>query len=262
MVAIYPAGGATGKLLQRLVEREGVRSVAIAVAEETREDFTILDKKSGDQYRFVLPGSPLSDEEWKGCISALEEARPFPRFVVASGSLPPGVPTGFYAELARIVKSRGSKLIADTAGEALSRVLEAGVYLIKPNLRELQGLSGDALRTQKERVAACRQLVDSGKSEAVALTLGEGGALLVTPDGAYIASAPKVSVLSAVGAGDSFVGGMVWKLAGSGDLVEAFKYGVAAGCAAVLNPGTELAHAHDVMQLYTDIKVVRVQREN
>lgn len=141
VAAIYPAGGSTGNLLQRLVEREGVRSVAIEVAEETREDFTVLDRTSGDQYRFVLPGCPLTEPEWKACVRALDKTDPFPSFVVMSGSLPPGAPVGFYAQLASTAKSRGSKVVADTSGEPLARVLEEGVYLVKPNLRELQELN-------------------------------------------------------------------------------------------------------------------------
>jgi 6-phosphofructokinase 2 len=107
-------------------------------------------------------------------------------------------------------------------------------------------------------VAACRRLVEAGKSQVVVLTLGADGALLVTQDVAYIANAPRIEVKSAVGAGDSFVGGMIWRLAGSGDVVDAFRYGVAAGCAAVLNPGTELAHAKDVLRIYKEVEAVPV----
>jgi len=256
--AIYPAGGATGNLLQRLVERERVRSIAIAVAEETREDFTVLDRKSGDQFRFVLPGSELAESEWKSCITPLEEMAPLPRFVVASGSLPPGVPADFYARVADVVRQRGSKIVLDTAGVALSKALEGGVYLLKPNLRELQELTATVLERLDERVAACRRLVDAGSSQIVVLTMGEEGALLVTREGAYTGHAPELSVVSAVGAGDSFVGGMVWKLMGSGSVVEAFRCGVAAGSAAVLNPGTELAHAEDILRLYDQIEAVPV----
>jgi 6-phosphofructokinase 2 len=95
VTAIYPAGGCTGELLRRLVKREGVQSLAIPVAEETRESFTALDQKSGEQYRFVLPGAPLSEAEWCACLDALEAVDPLPPFVVCSGSLPPGVPDDF-----------------------------------------------------------------------------------------------------------------------------------------------------------------------
>jgi 6-phosphofructokinase 2 len=256
--AIYPAGGATGELLRRLVDREGVKSVAIAVPEETREDFTVLDQKSGNQYRLVLPGSPLTEPEWRACLEALEAMHDLPRFVVASGSLPPGVPDDFYAGVARIAKARGSKLVLDTSGKPLASALREGVYLLKPNLRELQEFADAPLADERARIMAARRLIETGGAEIVALTLAEEGALLVMRDGAFRAKAPDVTLVSGVGAGDSFVGGLTWALASGRSIAEAFRWGVAAGSAAVLNPGTELSHATDVTQLFDQTDAIRI----
>src|SRR5262245_8191859 len=257
VAAVYPAGGTTGDLLRRLVEGEGVRNLAITVSEETREDITVLDQKSKTHYRFVLPGSPLSEKEWSACLSTLAEIEA-PAFVVGSGSLPPGVPDEFYARAARVAKARGSIVIMDTSGKALTSVLKEGVYLVKPNLRELQELVGAPLLDQNARIGACRKIVESGSAQVVVLTLGADGALLVTANAAYLAHAPDITAVSAVGAGDSFVGGLVWKLAESGSVVEAFRLGVAAGSAAVLNPGTELSHPADAARLCHNIDLVRI----
>jgi 6-phosphofructokinase 2 len=245
VVAIYPAGGATGKLLQQLVDREGVRSIAFSVREETREDFTVLEESSGKQYRFLLPGAELSKDDW-------------PAYVVGSGSLPPGVPADFYARMARLAKDRGSKAVADTSGDALTEVLSEGVYLVKPNLRELQELTKTTLRDRTSQVDACRELIARGNAQVVVLTLGANGALLVTTEGAYAARVSDVKVVSSVGAGDSFVGGMVWKLATGGDVVDAFQYGIAAGSAAVMNAGTELCHPQDAARLRSQIELMQI----
>jgi 6-phosphofructokinase 2 len=258
VAAVYPAGGSTGALLESLVGREGVRSVAIPIAQETREDFTVLERKSGDQYRFVLPGSPLAEPEWQACLDALKAMDELPPFVVGSGSLPPGTPDDFYARAARIAKAGGASMVVDTSGQALAAALKEGVYLVKPNLRELQELTHAPLSGQAERISACRGLIATGSAEVVALTLGAHGALLVTRDAAHLARSPQIEPVSAVGAGDSFVGGMVWRLAAGGGIADAFRYGVAAGCAAVLNPGTELCHAGDVTRLYERIELVRL----
>jgi 6-phosphofructokinase 2 len=258
VAAIYPAGGSTGRLLRQLVDREGVRSIAISVREETREDFTVLEESSGKQYRFVLPGTELSQPDWEACLNRLEEMEPMPPYVVGSGSLPPRVPDDFYARMAQIAKRRGSKVVADTSGRALAEVLKEGVYLVKPNLRELQELTDTTLQDRHSQVSACRKLIEPGKAEIVVLTLGANGAILVTSEDAYAAKASDVDVVSAVGAGDSFVGGMVWKLAGGGGLVEAFRYGIAAGSAAVLNPGTELCYAEDVTRLHDALELHQV----
>jgi len=132
---------------------------------------------------------------------------------------------------------------------------EHGVYLVKPNLGELAALVGAPLPDQASRIAACRRLIAAGQAEAVALTLGADGALLVTGDGAWRAAAPPIEAVSAVGAGDSFLGGMAWALASGRPLDEAFKYGMAAGSAAVLSPGTELCHADDVWRLAEKVVV-------
>jgi 6-phosphofructokinase 2 len=136
-------------------------------------------------------------------------------------------------------------------------VLREGIYLIKPNLRELQELVDEPLTDRCAQLAACRSLIERRSAQVVVLTLGAEGAVLVTSEVAYVASGPDIQVVSTVGAGDSFVGGMVWRLAGGDVVTEAFRYGVAAGSAATLNPGTELCHASDVARLYSDIDLVR-----
>lgn len=258
VAAIYPAGGVTGELLRRLVEREGVRSIAIPAAEETREDVTVRDDRSGQQYRFVLPGLPLSEAEWRACLHALEEIEPPPAFVVCSGSLPPGVPDDFYARVAQYAKARGSNVVLDTSGKPLACALQAGVDVLKPNLRELQELSNASLSDEQSCLAAGRRLIESGRAKIVALTLAEKGALLITRDDAFRADIPHINVVSTVGAGDSFVGGLVWALANGRGAIDAFRWGVAAGTAAVLNPGTELSHAADVIRLLGQVKPTRL----
>src|ERR1019366_10000825 len=196
VAAIYPAGGSTGRLLAELVEREGVRSVAIAVRPETREDFTVQERKSGNQYRFVLPGSPLAEPEWQACLDALKAIAGRPRFVVGSGSLPPGVPDDFYARAARIAKADGAKMVVDTSGPAFAAALTEGVYLVKPNLRELQELTQVPLSDQAAQIKACRTLIETGAAEVVALTLGAHGALLVTRESAQLARAQPLEPAS------------------------------------------------------------------
>ena len=210
--AVYPAGGATGQLLRRLVDREGLSSVAIEINRETREDFTVTEEASGRQYRFVLPGPPLSESEWKDCLNAVAELQDVP-FVVASGSLSAGIPDDFYARVAEVAKRANSKVVIDSGGRPLAAALEEGLYLIKPNLRELQELVSTTLTDQSAWVAASRSIISRGGAEIVALTLGGGGALLITATEASRAQAPEVPVVSAVGAGDSFLGAMVWSLA-------------------------------------------------
>jgi 6-phosphofructokinase 2 len=253
--ALYPAGGATGGLLRRLIDRTGVPSLSTHVSEETREDFTVFEETTGQQYRFVLPGPQLSNQEWERCLDVLAALKFQPLFIVASGSLPPGVPADFYARAGRIAKDLGAKMILDTSGAALEAALNDGIYLVKPNLRELSELTHLPLDNENARIEACRRLVDTGRTEAVALTLGDQGALLVTRDQVWRAQPLPIKPVSAVGAGDSFLGAMVWSLASGHSLEDAFRYGIAAGSAALLSPGTGLCCRKAVERLYPRVIV-------
>jgi 6-phosphofructokinase 2 len=228
------------------VDQEGVPGLTIPTSGETREDFTVVDQTTGKPYRFVLPGPLLSESEWRACLDAFTSLDQRVRFVVASGSLPPGIPQDFYSRIAKLAKQADKKAIIDTSGPPLKAALQAGVYLIKPSLREFKLLMGESLESQAARITACRSLIDNGQVEIVALTLGDQGALLVTHDRVLRARALPIKLVSVVGAGDSFLGAMGWSLACGHAIETAFRYGVAAGSTALLMPGTELCRREDV----------------
>jgi 6-phosphofructokinase 2 len=258
VVAVYPTGGAIGKLLHRLVEREGIDSLVTPSHVETRENFTAYEETTGEQYRFVLPGSKLHRAEWEAVLDKLTTLPQKPKFVVASGSVPPGVPEDFFARVARCAKQHGVQCVIDTSGPALQEALKEGVTLIKPNLAELSDLLGTPLDSDRAQVAACRKLTSDGSAHAVALTLGDQGALLVTADQALRAQPLAIEAISTVGAGDSFLGGFVAALASGESLERAFRIAVAAGSAAVLSPGTELCRDEDVQRLLPQVKIIEL----
>ena len=254
-IALYAAGGTSGKLIEELVKREKVDQDPIPIQGFTRESFTVLDRSSGNQFRFVFSGPELSDNEWQECLDHLFALDHTPEYIVASGSLPRGVPSDFYARVARFAKKEGARLVLDTSGEALRTALEEGVYLVKPNLRELQDLTGCRADNVAEQQALTRDLVANNNAEVVALTLGGEGALLTWRGGCEYVAPPKVEPQSAVGAGDSFVGGFTLAIARDRSLMDAFRFGIAAGTAALLTPGTELCHRADVERLHAKILV-------
>jgi 6-phosphofructokinase 2 len=252
--AIFTEGGSLGKLLRELLQREEIEQHPVAIARQTRQSFTANEISSGHQFRFVLPGPDLRQSEWRHCLEMIEALSPFPDYLVASGSIPPGVPSGFYAELARLVRVKGARLILDTSGAALGEALAEGVHLIKPNLRELRSLAGQPIETEAEEEEICRQLVEKGGAEIIALTLADRGALLTSEGVQRRAATPEVEVRSPIGAGDSFLGGMTLALARGQSHEEAFLYGLAAGTAAVITPGTELCRKEDVERLFEQIR--------
>ncbi|WP_344370593.1 1-phosphofructokinase family hexose kinase [Agromyces tropicus] len=249
-IAVYPLGGPTGQAYRGFIESAGLVARVITIAGNTRESFTVDELSTGDQFRFVLQGPTMREPEWRACLSVVADELPVGGYLVASGSLPPGVPDDFYAMLAEVSADHDVRLVVDASGPALRRALEAGVFLIKPSrdeLAELVGAEGEL--DEPELVEAARVLVASGRAEVVALTLGGRGAVLVTPEEVLRLPTPRVPVASAVGAGDAFLGALVLRLAQGRPLGEAFRSAVAAGSATAMLPATELCRPEDVARL-------------
>lgn len=255
VTAAFPVGGVTGEGLAARVAAEGVRALTWPVSGETRQGFTVCDRTSELEYRFVLPGPTLSEAEWRGCLAAFTAFDTPPAYVVASGSLAPGAPDDFHGQVAAAARAAGARPVVDASGEALAGALAAGVWLVKTNLQEMGEFLGHPLPDVHARVTAARKLIADGRAEAVALTLGSDGAMMITADRAWSAAAPPVEVRSSVGAGDSFLGGMVWALNEGRAMDDAFRLGVAAGSAALITPGTDLAMAADIWRLYDQVSV-------
>jgi 6-phosphofructokinase 2 len=253
-LAVYPRGGPAGELLERLLEEKGVRRHPIPIAGLTRESFTVTETASGREFRFVLPGPALLAAEWQACLDTLEGCAAGAAYVVASGSLAPGVPVDFYARVARVARKLGARLVLDTSGEPLRAALEEGVFLAKPNRREFQGLTGTRTDELTALATAAQAVVHRGSAAVLVVSLGADGALLTTRDVQLQARTPPVQVASSVGAGDSFVGAMTLALASGQAVPEAFRSGVAAGTAALLTPGTDLCRREDVERLLGDIR--------
>lgn len=245
--AVFPSGGMTGRRLQQLLADAGVDNSVLEVPGETRENFSILETSTGLQYRFTLPGQALTEPEADACLEIVRRLEP--DWLVASGSLPPGLPETYYEKVAVFAKQTGARLILDTSGPALQAAADEGIYLLKPNLAELCALA-DVKQLEMNQVDdAALSIIQQGKCEIVVVSMGPQGALLVTRDGFEHIPAPTVKKKSTVGAGDSMVAGMVWALSTGKSPLEMARYGVACGTAATMNPGTELFHAEDVWRL-------------
>ena len=253
-VAVYLAGGVTGERHHQLMRAEKVRCHVMPLAEETRESFSVHELSSGHDFRFVLPGPQVSAAEHEACFDHVAQHLP-KHMLVISGGLAPGIPNDFYARLSALAKQHGVRVVLDTNGPALTEALKVGVYVFKPSLRELCDLTGQDLPDLDSQVAAAQQLIHSGQAEIVAVSLGAEGALVVSATEQWRARSVNVEVKTTIGAGDSFVGGLVWSLQRGDSLLKAFQYGMAAGAAALLAPGTSLSQAADVHGLLPQVVV-------
>lgn len=249
-VAIFSSGGYSGMLMQELLKKEEVDYIPVKVKDWTRENFIVVEADTNRQFRFGMPGPEMDLDEAEQFLDVLQKLSPKPEMVVASGSLPPGLPTDFYARMARCAKDLGAKFILDTSGEPLQLAIDEGVYLVKPNLGELAKLAKvDSISAEKVEMFA-KQLIYKNNSKVVVVSMGAAGAMLVSDERTEHIPAPPVHKRSTVGAGDSMVAGMVYSLSQGDGLADMVKFGVACGTAATMNSGTELFRKKDVDSLY------------
>ena len=252
-IAVFPIGGPAGGRIEQLLDEEEVASRTVAIAGLTRESFTVDERQTGRQFRFVMPGPPLSADEQERCLDQLASLTPKPYYIVVSGSLPPGVPNDFYVRVAERTRLLGARLILDTSGEALRKIRVGDVYLLKPNLRELSELIGREIISPRQQEEAARELIAQRCTEIVVVSLGAAGAILADQQGCWRFVSASVPVASTVGAGDSMVAGIVLSLARGKTVHEAVRYGMAAGAAALMLPGTELCRRDDTERLFATI---------
>jgi 6-phosphofructokinase 2 len=251
-VAVHAVGGPTGDLVGSCLAEEGVPHLPLRISGTTRENLAVLDRSSGERFRFVLPGPAMTPGEWRRCLDAAVGAAEGP-YLVASGSLPPGVPDDFYARLARALERSGTRLLLDTCGAPLRAALDGGIHLVKPNYREFDELVGGE-PTDADRQRRAARLVAAGRAEVVIVTLGARGALLVSATDRMRIPAPRAEpVDSPVGAGDSFMGALAIGLSRGCEPREACAFGVAAAAAAMTTPGTQPCRRSDAERLFEEM---------
>lgn len=248
---VFTSGGSSGEMLEDLIVKEKLESSVIKTKNWTRENFIAFENKTKAQYRFGFPGNEFSENEKEEILQSIKGLQT--DYLVISGSLNEGLPSNFYQEIAKIANKSNIKVVVDTSGEALQKVLETGVYLIKPNIGELAKLIGVERLELPEVEKAAKKLISTNSAEIVVVSLGAEGAILVSKDQTHLVKAPKVEKKSTVGAGDSMVGGMVWALSQNKTLKEVIQIGVCCGTAATMNEGTQLFKTEDVMRLLKEI---------
>ena len=248
--ALLPSGGPTGAHLVELLQQEGVTVDALQTHDWTRQNLHVVSDATGEQFRFVMPGAALHDDEWQQLLTKIAQL-PAGTLLVLSGSLPPNMTTSAVTELLQCARQQGLRTIVDSSGEALkAAVAFGGLELLKPNQSELAELTGQSLEQPDQVVNAARSLISQGAAKRIVVSLGPQGALAVDAEQCIQVVPPPVIKRSTVGAGDSMVGAMVLKLAEDAPLADMVRFGVAAGTAATMNQGTKLCTKEDTEKLY------------
>jgi 6-phosphofructokinase 2 len=252
--AALTVGGPGGRRLLGMLDERDVPHHDIWVEGETRDTYVIFERESKRRYHIIIEGPSLGEAEWGAALDLVGELSRPGRYLVLSGSLPPGVPDDFYARAAAIAKEGGCLVAVDTSGPPLAAALAEGVWLAKPNRNELETLAGHEIPTFEERREVAERLVAEGRAEVIAATFGAEGSLIVTAAACWHASPPPIQPMSEVGAGDSFLGALILAITQGRDLPEAVAYAVAAAGSALSKSGPGLSDKDQTERLYAEIK--------
>ncbi|MDN5568139.1 MAG: 1-phosphofructokinase family hexose kinase [Paracoccus sp. (in: a-proteobacteria)] len=258
--AMVALGGATGTRMADMLKASGLSVLRLTAPGETRQSLAVSDRATHGQYRFVMPGPEWHMTHVASAMAAIAEAARVGGWVVVSGSNPPGVAPGFEQMLTVRLKDGRAKLLVDTSRDALLALPGSSipVDVLRVDSHEAEALCGRPLPLRSDSATFAADLVRNGAAHAVIVARGADGSVVATSDGAWHAAAAPVDVVSAVGAGDSFVAGFVLAMARDWPISEALALGAAAASAAVMTPATELCHAEDVRHFYSQRAVTKL----
>ena len=244
-------GGFTGKFITDTLKKEGISSHFVEVEQDTRINVKI---KADAETEINGPGPEISSqklEELEKFLSSLTSEDT----VVFAGSSPKNLGNVVYKELIGLTRKTGAQVVCDFEGQTLLDSLEFEPLLVKPNNHELGDIFGVKLESLDQIESYARQILDKG-AQHVIISMAGDGALLVTREGAYFAKPIKGNVKNSVGAGDSMVAGFTGEFVRSGDVIQAFKWGVACGTATTFSD--DLATADYIKEIYEKVEVEKI----
>ena len=246
-------GGFDGEEMEGRLLNEGISCDFTKISGETRTNVVIYDMGKESQTIFSASGPQIMPYELMRIIQQVQKLEN-PEFVIISGSLPPGVNPEIYYKIMEIARSKGSKIVLDTDGDALKTGIQISPDIIKPNIHELSRLSGKELKDIKQVISSAQTICDQGTG-TVLVSMGARGILLAGKKESYLAVPPPVKVVNTIGAGDSAVAGFVFGILTGKTLHEALVCGVAAGTATTLRPGPALCTEEDFLALIPQVKL-------
>ena len=258
--AFVALGGATGIQHAQLLQAEGVALAQFGVEGETRQSLTVTEGRSGDQYRFVLPGPTWDELQTRCAIERITAELRGCTVAVFSGSLPPGVPATLPAQLAAITRQGGAALLIDTSGTALRSLIsdpqpDYAPAVLRMDAAEATEMAGRPMPRAQDSADFAAELVERGVAGCVVVARGADGSVMATPTARLHCCPPHVDVVSRVGAGDSFTGAFALALAQGREMSDCLRAGTAAAAAAVMTEATALCRREDVERLTPDCTI-------
>jgi 1-phosphofructokinase len=242
-------GGFTGSFIRDSLSKEGIKTDFIEVDGDSRINIKL--KTEAGETEINGQGPSISEEHYAALWEKLNTIAEGDVLVLA-GSIPRSLPDHLYEDITERLSLRGVKVVVDATGEALNKVVSHRPFLIKPNHHELSELFGVTLTNVRDILPYGRKLLDQGAKHVI-VSMAEEGALLFTESGTYRATVPQGKVVNSVGAGDSLVAGFLGTYVQTGDLLESFRFGIAAGSATAFSP--DLCTRNQIEPLLSQVKL-------
>ncbi len=255
--AIATAGGDAGRRFRAFLCNAGFPVDLVDIAANIRENLTITDRQ-GLTVKLNQPGPPIEPAELERVEQTVRQALKGARWLMICGSVPPGVPAGFYSRLVRMARDANVKVLLDTDGDPLLDGVEAGPTVVAPNKQEAERLLNTALITRGHFLEAATRMRRMG-AESVILSLGSRGAVGASERGLIEVVPPRVDAVCPIGAGDALAAAFVWAMDRSGDFADALRWAVAAGTASAQLPGVSFAGLEQTKELYPKVEVRQAQ---
>ncbi len=251
-------GGKAGEMLEEGLQSLGIGTYFVWVAGETRTNISIVTEAGGHYIKVNEKGPLIDSVKQQELLDRIETLARAGDWWVMAGSLPPGVPESFYAQIVKVLQAHGAMTLLDTAGEALRLGCKEKPYLVKPNAEEAHVLTGLPMETPAEIAAGAAEIRKLG-AQNVVVSMGKAGALLHTADETWLVHTPKIKEKNPIGAGDSMVGGLVSALSSGRSLKDSLAWGVASGAATASLSGTEVGSLELIETLLAQVGFERLE---
>lgn len=247
-------GQDNAEIFERFFARKGIEDHFVRIPGETRTGVKIVDEANQHTTDINMPGLMPPPQAVEALFGQIEQLAASCDWFVLAGALPPGVPTTLYATIITRLKELGKRVVLDTSGEALRAGVLADPTVIKPNIDELQELTGQTLANEFDIELASSALMNDS-IKLVVVSMGERGAMFVDQESALVATPPPVIVKSTVGAGDAMVAGLLGGLAQNLSLADCARLATAYALGRITGFGSHLPDRETLQAYFQQVAV-------
>ncbi len=249
--------GDNGVFIQNQLDQLSIRTDFVQVSGETRENIKIQETDTNKVLEINELGPTISPSELQEITTKLDNLLQEGDVLVISGSMPKGINQDYYKTLLERYNAKGVTTLLDTSLHLLTRGIEGKPSIIKPNLYELEKLTGKTLSSNNDIIDEAKKLLQKGIKEVI-VSMGKDGVLYISNNKVYKVTVPSVQVESTVGAGDSFVAGYSYALDNNFKLTKALRYAASVATASCKTEGTNPGSLEDITEIYKESTISEV----